>query len=182
MDADIGGFPLLLQDTAGQRFGDDVGAVEREGVRRAQQASATADLRVCVQDITAGATCSSLVGLAATPSHCLCAQQAASVPTLVLLNKVDRLDSVQRAKLSRVKKAIEVTGGPDREGTMETHSTVSMVDIVQGCCLPGQDTNLDEFMEILEREVAHLCEGTTQYGPAVARTRHRAHLQVIHGP
>jgi tRNA modification GTPase len=34
VDADLGGFPVVFVDTAGIRFGDDVGAVEREVGRR----------------------------------------------------------------------------------------------------------------------------------------------------
>ncbi len=45
---DIGGFPVLLADTAGLRATAD--DVEREGIRRASARAARADLRVLVLD------------------------------------------------------------------------------------------------------------------------------------
>ncbi len=49
---DLGGFPVILCDTAGLHVTDD--AVEAEGVRRAQQRAAAADLRIIVHDGSAG--------------------------------------------------------------------------------------------------------------------------------
>ena len=48
---DLGGYPVILADTAGLREGSD--AVEAEGVRRAYERGARADLRLIVQDGTA---------------------------------------------------------------------------------------------------------------------------------
>jgi tRNA modification GTPase len=45
---DLGGWPVVLADTAGLRASDD--PIEREGVRRAQARAAAADLRVLVLD------------------------------------------------------------------------------------------------------------------------------------
>ena len=45
---DLGGWPVVLADTAGLRESDD--AIEREGVRRARARAAAADLRVLVLD------------------------------------------------------------------------------------------------------------------------------------
>ncbi|MFO1159977.1 MAG: tRNA uridine-5-carboxymethylaminomethyl(34) synthesis GTPase MnmE [Reyranellaceae bacterium] len=47
---DLGGWPVVLADTAGLRASDD--PIEREGVRRAQARAAAADLRVLVLDAT----------------------------------------------------------------------------------------------------------------------------------
>ncbi len=49
---ELDGWPVVLSDTAGLR--DTRDAVEREGVRRARQAAAAADLRLLVVDATAG--------------------------------------------------------------------------------------------------------------------------------
>ena len=45
---DLGGYPLLLQDTAGLRQGEQVSSVEKEGVRRARSRVSGSDLQVCV--------------------------------------------------------------------------------------------------------------------------------------
>jgi tRNA modification GTPase len=47
---DLGGWPVVLADTAGLRVSAD--AIEQEGVRRAQARAAEADLRVLVLDAT----------------------------------------------------------------------------------------------------------------------------------
>ncbi|MGD9882150.1 MAG: tRNA uridine-5-carboxymethylaminomethyl(34) synthesis GTPase MnmE [Reyranella sp.] len=47
---DLGGWPVVLADTAGLRPSDD--PIEQEGVRRAQARAAAADLRVLVLDAT----------------------------------------------------------------------------------------------------------------------------------
>ena len=49
--AELGGYPVILADTAGLREGAD--ALEREGVRRALERAASADLRLVVLDATA---------------------------------------------------------------------------------------------------------------------------------
>ncbi len=49
--AELRGYPVLLADTAGLREGAD--ALEREGVRRALERAASADLRLVVLDATA---------------------------------------------------------------------------------------------------------------------------------
>lgn len=48
VNMEIGGYAVVLSDTAGLRDSDD--AVEREGVRRAREAAAQADLRLVVID------------------------------------------------------------------------------------------------------------------------------------
>ena len=47
---DLGGWPVVLADTAGLRDSDD--PIEQEGVRRARARAATADLRILVLDAT----------------------------------------------------------------------------------------------------------------------------------
>jgi tRNA modification GTPase len=47
---DLGGWPVVLADTAGLRESGD--AIEQEGVRRAQARAAAADLRLLVLDAT----------------------------------------------------------------------------------------------------------------------------------
>ena len=51
---DLGGWPVVLADTAGLRVSAD--AIEQEGVRRARERAASADLRVLVLDATGGWT------------------------------------------------------------------------------------------------------------------------------
>ncbi|MDH3231690.1 MAG: tRNA uridine-5-carboxymethylaminomethyl(34) synthesis GTPase MnmE [Alphaproteobacteria bacterium] len=71
---DLGGYPVILADTAGLREAE--GSIEEEGVRRARRRAETADLRILVLDGGDPASVTGAVGLTG-PS------------TLVALNKCD---------------------------------------------------------------------------------------------
>lgn len=71
---DLGGYPVVLADTAGLRTSSDT--IEAEGVRRARERAASADLRLLVLDTTKPETALSLQGLA-------------GADTIVVVNKMD---------------------------------------------------------------------------------------------
>jgi tRNA modification GTPase len=70
---DLGGYPIVLADTAGLREATD--SIEEEGVRRARARAAAADLRLLVLDATEP--------IPALPA------EVADRDTIVILNKVD---------------------------------------------------------------------------------------------
>jgi tRNA modification GTPase len=74
---DLGGYPVIVADTAGLRTGGDV--IEVEGMRRAREWAEGADLRIAVVD-------SSNLGDLDVENLCLC------VGDVVLLNKADLVD------------------------------------------------------------------------------------------
>ena len=79
---DLGGYPATLVDTAGLRAAG--GVVEREGIRRAEERAARADVVVWLADVTAAADCPAPSG-------------ALSVGT-----KIDLIDSeAERSRLAR---------------------------------------------------------------------------------
>ncbi|KAG4304986.1 hypothetical protein PORY_001661 [Pneumocystis oryctolagi] len=49
---DIGGFPVIFSDTAGLREGNDIGFVEKEGIKRAYENIRKASMHICVLDVT----------------------------------------------------------------------------------------------------------------------------------
>ncbi|XP_028443168.1 5-taurinomethyluridine-[tRNA] synthase subunit GTPB3, mitochondrial isoform X2 [Perca flavescens] len=160
---DIGGFPVLLSDTAGLRESLDL--VEREGVRRARERVEQADLTLVVVD------CTDL------PSD---AQQAAAflqdhlrrvLPNqeqpetvfpadrlLLVLNKTDMLPEERRLKLDRELR--RVSGLPP-------------------VCLISCHTNegLQDFLTVLHGSVKTLCGDPLSGAPTLTQARHRAHLQ-----
>lgn len=71
---DLGGYPVVLADTAGLRAGAD--AVEEEGVRRARARAESADLRLIVVDAT-------------IPGEAGAVQALVNAQTLVVANKID---------------------------------------------------------------------------------------------
>jgi len=74
---DLGGYPVTVLDTAGIREAND--PVEREGVRRANEQAASADLVLWVVDATEGQ---------ATPSPCRSVGPSGTV-TWIVVNKID---------------------------------------------------------------------------------------------
>lgn len=73
---DLGGYPVVLADTAGLRAGVDI--VEEEGVRRAYARAASADLKLVVLDATQPAEAAGLRALI-------------DARTIVVANKIDLL-------------------------------------------------------------------------------------------
>jgi len=74
---DLGGYPVILADTAGLR--DSADPIEAEGIRRARARAESADLRLLVLDAGAPATLDAFAAM----------RDAA---TLLVWNKIDRLD------------------------------------------------------------------------------------------
>uniref|UniRef100_A0A3Q4AWF4 5-taurinomethyluridine-[tRNA] synthase subunit GTPB3, mitochondrial n=1 Tax=Mola mola TaxID=94237 RepID=A0A3Q4AWF4_MOLML len=151
---DIGGFPVLLIDTAGLRESRDL--VEREGVRRARERLEQADLTMVVVD------CAHLLSDAQQAADVLQRHLRSVLPTqkqtLVVLNKTDLLPKEQRQKLDRELK--QVSGLPP-------------------VCLISCHTNegLQDFLAVLHRSVKNLCGDPLSCAPTLTQARHRAHLQ-----
>ncbi|BFZ62367.1 tRNA modification GTPase gtpbp3, mitochondrial [Saitoella coloradoensis] len=85
---DIGGYPVIVGDTAGIREGEDVGEVEMEGVKRARERVSSGDLGVCVLDLTTTHQHGS-VHIADEILQHLPVRTGDSRPTILLLNKID---------------------------------------------------------------------------------------------
>ncbi len=71
---DLAGYPVILADTAGLRAASD--AIEEEGVRRARQRAARADLKLVVFDVT-------------RPSELAALGDVLDAATILVANKVD---------------------------------------------------------------------------------------------
>ncbi|KAM9358283.1 5-taurinomethyluridine-[tRNA] synthase subunit GTPB3, mitochondrial [Symphorus nematophorus] len=156
---DIGGFPVLLSDTAGLRDSPDL--VEREGVRRARERVEQADLTLVVVD------CAHLPSDAQQAAAFLQGHLRTVLPTqeqpntgrcLLVLNKTDLLPQEQRQKLDVELR--QVSGLPP-------------------VCLISCHTNegLQDFLTELHSSVKTLCGDPLSGAPTLTQARHRAHLQ-----
>ena len=85
---DIAGFPCVVGDTAGLREGDEIGAVEQEGVIRAKKRADASDLRILVVDSTLEIEKS----LQQVQDY-LTAPLDREITTVLVVNKVDLLGS-----------------------------------------------------------------------------------------
>ncbi|KAM9096715.1 5-taurinomethyluridine-[tRNA] synthase subunit GTPB3, mitochondrial isoform 2-T2 [Sarcophilus harrisii] len=144
---DIGGFPALLSDTAGLRDSPDL--VEQEGVRRAQDRLAQADIVLALLDATDLASASSrrFLETVVTPG-------GPSPPNrriLLVLNKADLLPEGMQLR------------GPD----LPPHLLLSC----------KTEAGLEAVLASLKRELAAVCGDPSVGPPILTRARHRHHLQ-----
>ncbi|XP_040896661.1 tRNA modification GTPase GTPBP3, mitochondrial isoform X2 [Toxotes jaculatrix] len=156
---DIGGFPVLLSDTAGIRDSPDV--VEKEGVRRAREKVELADLTLVVVD------CANLPTDAQQAVAFLQGHLGSVLPTqeqpqtdrcLLVLNKTDLLPEDQRQKLN---------------GELKQVSGLPPVCLISCCTNEG----LQDFLTVLHNSVKTLCGDPLSGAPTLTQARHRAHLQ-----
>ncbi|XP_029506902.1 tRNA modification GTPase GTPBP3, mitochondrial isoform X1 [Oncorhynchus nerka] len=159
---DIGGFPVLLSDTAGLRDSSD--SVEREGVRRARQRVEQADLTLVVVDSTQLPPDPQVVAaflqehLSTVLPSPEAGMKAASDRVLLVLNKSDLVPEGQR----------ERTEGELRERP----------GLPPACFLScSTSTGLEDFLTVLQSRVKTLCGDPLSGAPSLTQARHRAHLQ-----
>ncbi|XP_023261807.1 tRNA modification GTPase GTPBP3, mitochondrial isoform X1 [Seriola lalandi dorsalis] len=160
---DIGGFPVLLSDTAGLRDSSDL--VEREGVRRARERVEQADLTLVVVD-SAHLPTDAQQAAAFLQGHLRSVLATEEQPEpvfpadrcLLVLNKTDLLPDDQRQKL-------------DRE--------LRQVSELPPVCLISchTDEGLQDFLTVLHSNVKTLCGDPLSGAPTLTQARHRAHLQ-----
>uniref|UniRef100_A0A3P8SE77 5-taurinomethyluridine-[tRNA] synthase subunit GTPB3, mitochondrial n=1 Tax=Amphiprion percula TaxID=161767 RepID=A0A3P8SE77_AMPPE len=156
---DIGGFPVLLSDTAGLRDSPDL--VEREGVRRARERVEQADLTLVVVDC-AGLLSEHQQAAGFLQEHLRSVLASEKQPgtdrCLLVLNKTDLLPEKQRQKLD-----LELRG----------------VSGLPPVCLISCQTKegLKDFLIVLHSKVKTLCGDPLSGAPTLTQARHRAHLQ-----
>ena len=177
---DFGGFPVTVLDTAGIRATDD--PVEREGVRRARDQAARADLVLWVLDA------------AASPSHATCMSH--EPPPFIPPPTEPRLARVPH-HTAQVGQARLATG-EGRVGAALVWSIVNKIDLVPEphVALPGRESagrseagqratgryfvssTTGAGIDHLVDAIAHFCENYFSAEPAlVARERQRAQLE-----
>ncbi|KAM6962691.1 5-taurinomethyluridine-[tRNA] synthase subunit GTPB3, mitochondrial [Aplochiton taeniatus] len=154
---DIGGFPVVLSDTAGLRDSPD--SVEREGVRRARERVEQADLTLAVVDFTqlpsdahlAPAFLRSYLGS-------VLPKQGLSERCLLVLNKTDLVPAEQRERTER-----------------ELRQTAGLAPVCFISC--HNNSGLEDFLALLHSHVKTLCGDPLAGAPSLTQARHRAHLQ-----
>uniref|UniRef100_A0A8C5QRF5 5-taurinomethyluridine-[tRNA] synthase subunit GTPB3, mitochondrial n=1 Tax=Leptobrachium leishanense TaxID=445787 RepID=A0A8C5QRF5_9ANUR len=149
----IGGYPIIMCDTAGLRDSED--PVEKEGVRRAKERQGEADILVAVVD-------SSMVGLdkdyllAHLQGFLFARLQADDFSGVILvLNKVDLL---QQSTFNHLQ---GLCGDPD----LPTFCLLS--------CHSGQ--GVGDLLAILRRHLEDLCGDPMEGSPSITQVRHRQH-------
>ncbi|XP_073517163.1 tRNA modification GTPase GTPBP3, mitochondrial [Phyllobates terribilis] len=149
----IGGYPIILCDTAGLRDSED--PIEREGVRRARARVGEADILVAVIDVSSG-----LLSREALLAHLqnLYSGLQGDGPNnvIVALNKVDLLS---QESIFNIEKLCQKSGLPP-------------------VCLLSCHTKegISKFLGILRDRLEAICGDPLQGAPTITQTRHRHHL------
>ncbi|KAL6469299.1 hypothetical protein MHYP_G00228230 [Metynnis hypsauchen] len=159
---DIGGFPVLLSDTAGLRDTGD--CVEREGVRRARQMVGLADLTLVLVDSMQLPQEPQMVSgfLSEYLKNVLPSAKDHEQRYVLILNKSDLLP---KEHISMIQNVLTQT------------SDMAPVSILSCRSREG----LDDFLTLLQDRLKTLCGDPLAGSPSLTQTRHRAHLQKCAG-
>ncbi|GCB67738.1 hypothetical protein scyTo_0005193 [Scyliorhinus torazame] len=152
----IGGYPVLLSDTAGLRETSDL--VEQEGVRRARERLQLADIVVVMVDATE--LPSDLTGMVQFLQDYLSEVMGASdedADWIVVCNKTDLVLLEELNKLHLV---------------VKDHGLPRMCLL---SCTTG--SGFDDFLRFLGEQVEKMCGNPLAGSPSLTQARHRLHLQ-----
>ncbi|NXD05358.1 GTPB3 GTPase, partial [Certhia familiaris] len=144
---DIGGYPLVLSDTAGLRRATD--PVEREGVARARARLSQADLVLVVLDATSVSPTPAALGAALATLG-----PPPDTPCVLVLNKADLLGG---------------RGGSPRAAGVPQGPPATLLS-----CKTGE--GLEALLELLAQQLAQLCGDPLLGSPSLTQSRHSRHL------
>ncbi|XP_038077003.1 tRNA modification GTPase GTPBP3, mitochondrial-like isoform X2 [Patiria miniata] len=188
----IGGYPVLLLDTAGLRETQDV--IEQEGVRRARQRAENADLTIIMTEASdiisniASSTSNSHDRLSTILEKRLqetetltseptqgSSPSGDSIPgdggfqnsSIVVINKSDLVDVDCMDTLTSIESAL--CQKHDKKNEVQKRSVCIM------SCTTGQ--GMDHFLEILRGKVEALCGNPLLGNPSLTQARHRSNLR-----
>lgn len=149
----IGGYPIIMSDTAGLRDSED--PIEREGVRRAKARVTEADILVAVIDVSNSSLSQDFI-LAQLHNMSFRVHEDGPRSVIVVLNKIDLLS---QDNLSTVQELCRQHGLPP-------------------ICLLSchTDEGIGDFLRILRQTLETIYGDPLQGTPTITQTRHRFHL------
>ncbi|XP_033125133.1 tRNA modification GTPase GTPBP3, mitochondrial-like [Anneissia japonica] len=165
----IGGYPVILSDTAGVRHSED--SVEIEGIKRAKESAHEADVVILMTDALEAAqhsvstlsfrTYLSNVSTSLNP-------EASSLDYMIVINKSDVVPVESSYKLKHL---IQELNGSEKQ----RHDN----DDYMHCCLISCKTGegIEDLLSILAKKVEHMCINPQSHSPSLTQQRHRHHLE-----
>ncbi|XP_069818326.1 tRNA modification GTPase GTPBP3, mitochondrial isoform X2 [Dendropsophus ebraccatus] len=149
----IGGYPIILSDTAGLRDSED--PIEKEGVRRAMARAREADILVAVIDVSNG-----LLSRETVLAHLqnIYSSFKGDGPEIVIL-ALNKVDLLSQESIVNIEKICQESG-------------------LQSVCLLSCHTGegIIKFLKILRDRLEAICGDPLQGMPTLTQTRHRHHL------
>ncbi|XP_056023087.1 tRNA modification GTPase GTPBP3, mitochondrial-like isoform X2 [Ostrea edulis] len=191
----VGGYPVLLSDTAGLRETEDI--IEKEGVVRAVQRAEQADLQILVLEATHLCKCSNMESVEdIIRDH---------FTDLGLLLKTEVL--ADTSSMDNDSKASHLLSNNEIQGDLDISVdaddllvVVNKCDLIEdsdlgsiqrllqenkhfsACCISctsGQ--GIEEFLEILQQRLRTMCGNPLSGNPSLTQARHRFHLEKCQG-
>ncbi|KAG8126812.1 hypothetical protein E2320_021911 [Naja naja] len=150
----IGGFPVVLSDTAGLRETTDV--VEMEGVSRARQRVRDADLVLVIVDGKVAAE---------QPDHL--------TMSMVDVLSPDELNEMQTYLL--VLNKMDLLGEEDQANLLRTCDRLGVGPACLLSCKTGD--GIVAFLNALQKQLAHMCGDPRTGSPSPTQARHQLSLQ-----
>ncbi|KAJ2774573.1 mitochondrial splicing system protein [Coemansia nantahalensis] len=150
---DIGGYPVVVRDTAGLRHGSS-DAIEMEGMRRAMDAARDADIRICMLDVQQALQGGAGSGFLETREW----RALLDMPhTFVVLNKAD---------------TVEATPGAAAEWA-RAHG-VGCTPVLLSCATMA---GWDPLMQVVAADIQRSWDAATADQMPLTKARHRQHLR-----
>ncbi|KAF9303777.1 mitochondrial splicing system protein [Mortierella antarctica] len=159
---DIGGYPVLIGDTAGLRTSED--EIEMQGVQRAHQRISLADINVAILPITDF----SMSGQDESGVDEMVLQAIRENPnTMVLINKMDLSQGDVKAAQEKIRSSLWPDSVESDDGSKYRVWAIS--------CQTGEgiDTFLKDFIHVLKDRF----ESTSISSTSITQYRHRVHLE-----
>ncbi|KAF9975538.1 mitochondrial splicing system protein [Actinomortierella ambigua] len=170
---DIGGYPILVGDTAGLRQSSDV--IEMEGVKRAQERIQTADINIAILpstdfDSTASSSKDSAASVTSASDSIVVQAIRQNPETLVLINKMDLAETKDTQQLLNT---IESQIWPDPH--IDAHHHHHRRELWPVSCQTGAglDKFVNDFINILKNKY----ESATLASSSITQHRHRENLR-----
>ncbi|KAF9366067.1 tRNA modification GTPase gtpbp3, mitochondrial [Mortierella sp. NVP85] len=179
---DIGGYPILIGDTAGLRSSKD--AIEMEGVRRAQDRINLADINIAVLPITdfhsnSGTSIAEDASRGCNVDPIMLEAIRRNPQTLVLINKMDLSGPDAEKIMSKIQSQLWPNLPPrhDLEGSkgVRADDSVRTHGLWGISCQTGDGIGqfLQDFVKVLKEKFETSLTG----GTSITQYRHRKHLE-----
>ncbi|KAK5828755.1 hypothetical protein F5H01DRAFT_328826 [Linnemannia elongata] len=168
---DIGGYPILIGDTAGLRSSQD--EIEMEGVRRAQDRIRLADINIAILPVTDFMSSDKVNGGNGTGVDPIVREAVRKNPkTMVLINKMDLPGLDNEKTMAAVKSALwgDSNQSLDGDGEGEGQRRLWAISCQTG---DGIGQFLHDFIKILKDRF----ESSVSSSTSITQYRHRKHLE-----